>query len=124
MASWIHDPRDTVTPELVLFWNQDPRATRGRSLHGLIAVLHVNKDHNGRAPVRSGRSARQRWPFRLNHDHRRTDGQQRVCNRPVWTRAMTEFHGSEHGDAELNRGARIPTDQSGNDDRRIVRNAS
>lgn len=37
--------------------------------------------------------------------------------------AVTEFHGSEGGDAELDRGGRIPTDQSGNDDRRILRYA-
>src|SRR5262249_55729451 len=82
-------------------------------------IRHVDEDHNRRSSVNRWRSTRQGRPFRLDHDHLRTYGQQRMCYRTIGPRPTIEFYGLECPHAEVNLRCRIATDATGNDDGRV-----
>src|SRR6266545_5919337 len=73
MPGRIHDPRDTISPELVLGWQENLCSTGDRSLDCPIYVLDIPEEHDRRASVWCWRAARQRRPFTFDHEHRRTD---------------------------------------------------
>src|SRR5687768_14499746 len=90
MPSGVHEPSDTIAPELILRRHQDGCAALRCTGDCAIHIGHVHEDDNWRAAVRRWGPTGQGWPFGFDHHHFWSDPKQCMRQCSVRTRALVD----------------------------------
>src|SRR5262249_23852847 len=94
-------------PKLIGRRAQNLGASRHGPLDGLVHILDIDEQHDRRGAIELRRSIRHVRPLGFDHDHRRADGQERVCEFPVLPGPADAFLGFERLLDEIDRRRRV-----------------